>query len=210
MHGYAEILRNVLACRGIKCIIVGADTHEFNQVNIGGKWYYVDLTWDMENINKKDVLRYCLLSQKEFENNRHHKPYRLNFIHPSDESYYIKGEDGERYSAGVYYLKELAEQGDAEAQNRLGVCYLLGDNVNKNIEKGIKLLIESANQGNARAKNNLKMIQIQNKFGILEIPEQLLEFIEEATLTGLLDARVELEQIMSKLTQKNKEGERLR
>ena len=103
MHGYAEILRNVLACRGIKCIILGSDTHAYNQVNIGGKWYYVDLTLDRDSIKNKQVLRYCLLSKKEFEDCKAHETSTDQIKYPSDESYYIKGENGEFYKAGEYY-----------------------------------------------------------------------------------------------------------
>lgn len=73
--GYAEILRNLLALRGIECRNVRSKEHSFNQVKINGKWYYCDLTWDRDFLLKEKKLKWCLLSKKSFEK------YRRNTNH---------------------------------------------------------------------------------------------------------------------------------
>ena len=58
MLGYAEILRNVLALKGIECRYVAGtekdsnDAHAWNQVKIGEHWFNVDLTWDRDKIKE--------------------------------------------------------------------------------------------------------------------------------------------------------------
>ena len=64
--GYAELLRNICLCRNIECIYVGSLTHAFNQVNIGGCWYYFDLTDCCDIIKEKENVEDYLLSEKEF------------------------------------------------------------------------------------------------------------------------------------------------
>ena len=74
--GFAEILKNALACTGIQSKVirgkfVGIDEEHFwNQVKIGDRWYNVDLGSDskrMNNVkNKKSRPIYCLLSDKDF------------------------------------------------------------------------------------------------------------------------------------------------
>ena len=50
-------------------------------------------------------------------------------------------------------LEILAESGDQFAQYTLGNCYLDGDGVTKDLEKGMNLIKKSAEQGNDEAKN---------------------------------------------------------
>lgn len=80
--GYAEILRNALACRGIEAnYIRGLDSetregHAWNQVKIGGQWYNVDLTWARDEIVRTgEVSPEILQSDQEFEN---HKKYSVS------------------------------------------------------------------------------------------------------------------------------------
>ena len=85
--GYAEILRNVLSCRGIECIFVGAYEHAFNQVKINGKWYYCDLTNSIDSLYSGKNITDCLLSKEEFENEFDHIIMNNQIIYPSPESY---------------------------------------------------------------------------------------------------------------------------
>lgn len=55
--GYAEILRNVLSCVGIKSKTMVGKTvnnggHAWNQIEIGNTWFNTDLTWAAEQIRK--------------------------------------------------------------------------------------------------------------------------------------------------------------
>lgn len=65
--GYAEILRNVLACRSIECRYISGEGHVYNQVKINGKWYYIDLTFDSEQVVKGEKLKWCLKGERNFK-----------------------------------------------------------------------------------------------------------------------------------------------
>ena len=52
-------------------------------------------------------------------------------------------------------LTKLAEQGDVEAQNELGVCYDNGDGVPQNYDEAKKWFGKAAAQGYAVAQRNL-------------------------------------------------------
>ena len=65
--GVAEILRNLLIEKNIECITVCSDVHQYNQVKINGKWYFVDLTNDIELIKQNKNLEYCLLSEDDLK-----------------------------------------------------------------------------------------------------------------------------------------------
>ena len=70
-QGYAVILKNVLDFVGIKSNILGSKSdrkgggHAYNQVEINGKWYYCDLTWDC-SLMKCGLVFNCLKSKKSF------------------------------------------------------------------------------------------------------------------------------------------------
>lgn len=48
--GYAEAFYLIMSCLGVNCDIVVGSTdeglHAWNQIELGGQWYNVDLTWD--------------------------------------------------------------------------------------------------------------------------------------------------------------------
>ena len=61
--GYTEILRNCLSMRGIESLNIYSTCHSFNQVKLGDKWYYVDLTNCADKIKKGEEFHLCLLSE---------------------------------------------------------------------------------------------------------------------------------------------------
>lgn len=69
-----ELLQNCLKCINISSNIIKGEElenekkHYWNQVQIEGKWYHVDLSLDAENI-KKNNAEYCLLGDKNFLDN---------------------------------------------------------------------------------------------------------------------------------------------
>lgn len=74
------------------------------------------------------------------------------FKHMSTESVYAKAEEfilKSDYSQAMPYLKEAAERGNAEAQNRLGFCYRHGKSVNKDLIKAFEWYIKSAESGDS-------------------------------------------------------------
>lgn len=74
--GFAEILKNALACVGIESKVIRGNfvgiekEHFWNQVKIGDRWYNVDLGSDSKRMNnyKNKISKpiYCLISDKEF------------------------------------------------------------------------------------------------------------------------------------------------
>lgn len=66
-----QLLQNCLKCVGIHSnMITGQDLekngkHYWNQVELEGKWYHVDLGLDIENV-KKNKPEFCLLGDKDF------------------------------------------------------------------------------------------------------------------------------------------------
>lgn len=59
------------------------------------------------------------------------------------------------FGANISELKNKAEQGNAEAQYNLAVCYDSEYGVEKNVEEAVKWYRKSAEQGYARAQHNL-------------------------------------------------------
>lgn len=64
--GFAELLRNLCACRGLECIYVRSDNHAFVQIKLNEKWYYFDLTYWREEIKNRNSIKHFLLSYKKF------------------------------------------------------------------------------------------------------------------------------------------------
>ena len=59
------------------------------------------------------------------------------------------------YEKAVAYFRKAAEQGLAEAQNNLGLCYDNGEGVTQNDKEAAKWYRKAAEQGFASAQNNL-------------------------------------------------------
>ena len=92
--------------------------------------------------------------------------------------------------------KEMAEKGDAAAQNYLGVCYSRGtDDVRKNYSEAVKWYRRAAEQGFATAQFNLGVCY-ENGFGITKDLSEALKWYREAEKGGherAKDARKRLE-----------------
>ena len=62
------------------------------------------------------------------------------------------------YATELRLLKPLADQGNAEAQARLGIAYDLGRGVPQDYAQALKYYHLAADQGDAGAQNNLGLI----------------------------------------------------
>lgn len=81
--GYANILKNALACVGIESQYIkgfnlqNGEGHAWNQVKIGDEWYNVDLTWERNEIVRTGEVSVGILkSDKEFENHNKYSEKR--------------------------------------------------------------------------------------------------------------------------------------
>ena len=86
--GFAEILKNCLACLNIESNIVTGTLQKskaeinWNQVKIDNIWYNVDIALDTKTLINKNILKkkanYCLLGDKEFYQTHIRKENRVN------------------------------------------------------------------------------------------------------------------------------------
>ena len=59
---------------------------------------------------------------------------------------------GQPQTEAIAQCREAAEQGDAEAQFRLGACYAAGQGVSQSYTEAAKWFRKAAEQGNAKAQ----------------------------------------------------------
>ena len=77
-QGYAQLAYKMLTEAGLKCYTItgkanngsGTQSHAWNMVRVGKKWYYLDVTWD-DPTGGGDMLRYdyFLVGKSRFEKN---------------------------------------------------------------------------------------------------------------------------------------------
>ena len=65
--------------------------------------------------------------------------------------------EGEKFDGAVAELKIAAENGDDEAQHRLALCYLYGDDIEQDDALAAEWFAKAAAQGNAYAQHDLAM-----------------------------------------------------
>lgn len=127
---FAELLRNMCACRNIMCIYVGSksndgEAHAYNFVKLKGIWYPFDITWNYQNIKNGLRVEDILLSQQDFE--------KESELHVPEQGQYIPEEGLATISYNTQYLVRNALES--------GVTI----NALKKVEDYIKYLIEKAN-----------------------------------------------------------------
>lgn len=103
------------------------------------------------------------------------------------------------FGANISELKNKAEQGNAEAQYSLGVCYRCGDGVEKNVEEAVKWYRKSAEQGYARAQHNLG-ICYYNGDGVIQNNVKALAWVSAAYANGDNEATKAMRVIKQKMT----------
>ena len=106
-----------------------------------------------------------------------------------------------RYSKlSLEELKELAEQGDAKAQNSFANLYCYGKDVKKDYKKAVKWYSKSAVQGNAVAQNNLARCY-QKGFGVEKDLVKALEWANKAAENGDEKAKVTVQDIRQEMNE---------
>lgn len=117
--GYAETVRNVFACCGIDSkYISGPNTrtiesgHAWNQINLDGQWYNLDLTWDRDSIVDGKQTKYTLKSDSDFGHTVFDSSKSIK--HKCDSSLDI--DEVEIYIHGEKYIKKDEEKKLSELQ----------------------------------------------------------------------------------------------
>ena len=88
-------------------------------------------------------------------------------------------------------IKRAAEQGDADAQNSLGVMYAKGQGVAQNDAEAVKWLREAAEQGEAKAQSNLGAMYTEGR-GVAQNDVEALKWFRKAAEQGFVDAQFNL------------------
>jgi TPR repeat protein len=91
-----------------------------------------------------------------------------------------KGGDIEK---AIRIWKEFANQGNSDAQWRLGSCYISGNGVDQDDKKAIELYKKSATQGNGDAQAALGACYIDG-VGVSKDTEKGMEFLKKSVLKG--------------------------
>jgi len=103
-----------------------------------------------------------------------------------------------RFKEAVPLLQVLADQGHAEAQNKLGECYYNGDGVGYNGKKAVELFRESAKLGNIAAFANLGgCYELGN--GVRQNYSTALSWYKKAAKKGHAESRDKVDEINIKL-----------
>lgn len=87
----------------------------------------------------------------------------------------------------IEWARQASEQGDAQAQRNLAVCYSRGDGVEKNDETAAKWYRKAAEQGQAQAQLSLARCYY-NGTGVAKDPEEAVKWCRKAAEQGDLRA----------------------
>lgn len=89
-------------------------------------------------------------------------------------------------------IKKMAEHGDADAQNKLGICYYLGlADITKNDEEAVKWFTKAADQGFSKAQSNLAFRYLHGE-GATQNVKLAVNLFEKAAEQGIENAQHEL------------------
>lgn len=98
------------------------------------------------------------------------------------------------YKYAVEWYTKAAEQGYAEAQCNLGICYYNGDGVNQSYEKAVEWYTKAANQGDARAQCYLGECY-ENKHGVPKSFNKAGQWYRKAAEQGYARAQYNLGEL---------------
>ena len=110
--------------------------------------------------------------------------------HSTEENYALGKHyyDNQNYDKAIDYYKEAAEQGNAKAQNSLGLMYYYGVGVEKNYTEGVKWFRKAAEQGDAYAQYNLGDMYIEGE-GVEKNYTEAVKWFRKAAEQGYAEAQ---------------------
>ncbi|WP_011608305.1 tetratricopeptide repeat protein [Histophilus somni] len=98
----------------------------------------------------------------------------------------------QNYSDAFPLFKQLAEQGDANAQHNLGLMYEYGDGITQNDQQAVYWYTKAAEQGYANAQNNLGLMYTDGGKGITQNYKQAVYWYTKAAEQGYANAQYNL------------------
>jgi len=107
---------------------------------------------------------------------------KLVILHSTGEEEFTTGValmEREEYENAVRYFRKAAEQGDAPAQNNLGVCYENGKGVEKDVYEAVKWYRKAAEQRYVLAQYNLGVCYA-NGAGVEKDMDEAVKWIRKA------------------------------
>ncbi len=120
------------------------------------------------------------------------KPIKKPTITP--EAIYQKGKefyDQQNYTEAVKLFRQAAEQGNAEAQYKLGMCYFMAFGVENDIYEAVKWYKKAAEQGHSQAQVELS-ICYENGDGVEENLTEAVKWCRKAAEQGNIDGQYNL------------------
>ena len=96
----------------------------------------------------------------------------------------------------IQRLTKAAEQGQVDAQYKLGICYEYGRGVIKNLEIAVQWYAKAAEQGNAFAQDRLGQCYEYGK-GVIKNLEIAIEWYRKAANGGDDDAKIAIKRLVS-------------
>ena len=108
-----------------------------------------------------------------------------------DDYYYGRNGKKQDYAEAVRYYREAAEQGHADAQYHLGICYYWGHGVDASETEAVKWYRKAAEQGHADAQYRLGFCYEYGR-GVDESKTEAVKWYRKAAEQGHADAQYRL------------------
>lgn len=176
-EGYAKILQQVLKKVKINSKYITGNTdskrdseHAWNQVEIDGKWYNCDLTWDTPRIRENRPVDYCLQSDEEFIN---------HYRNPWCENKCIESYDIKKIHKYMGFDTNLLESTENFPRDTLNFVYVLKEKFGTKIRLSLNENIVDEGYDLAIGKvldNGENVTWLKNRIELIK--EDMPEFIE--------------------------------
>ncbi|WP_445678951.1 tetratricopeptide repeat protein [Radicibacter daui] len=104
----------------------------------------------------------------------------------ADAQYWLSSpsrQAGEHDDRALYWLQQAATNGHSTAQSNLGIRYLIGDGVPKDLNLAARWMEKSANQGDAAGEYNLAHLYFTGE-GVERNPERAAELYRQSAEQG--------------------------
>ena len=121
--------------------------------DVGNKKIYYSVKKNTSKADRKATIT-VKYNDKPYKYTVTQNYHNVEELYNKGMTYYNKRD----YTEAVKYFKQAAEEGYASAQNYLGICYLYGYGVTKNIDTAVDWYRKAARQGQTHAQDNLKRL----------------------------------------------------